>query len=89
MAKESPLMLADFAKGGELGLAAAGVVCCSRGSESLPRSPPVLPRCLAASFEDRWMDLKFLGAQRQPEAGGGVHCSSGRMGAAGELLGAG
>ena len=56
--------------GGGVRPVTAGAVGCSQGLESPQDDPLELPRWLDTSCEDRREDLKFLGSELLPEAGG-------------------
>ena len=71
---------------GEVGLAAAGVIGGLRGSESVPRSPPVLPGRSERSFEARARNGDFWVLQESPEVGRAVCYLLDQPEGTGELL---
>ena len=84
--RSAPSTSAVSAEVGEVGLAATGIVGGLRGSESIPRSPSVLPGRSERSFEAGGRNGDFWVLQESPEVGEMVYCSLVQMKGGGKLL---
>ena len=84
--RSAPLTSAISTEVSEVGLAATGIVGGLRGSESVPRSPSVLPGRSERSFEARGRNGDFWVLQESPEVGEMVYCSLVQLEGGGELL---
>ena len=69
-----------FPSDGEDGLAAGGIPSGLRGSGFAPGIAPELAGCSDASLEAGGRNRLLWVLQRLPEVGGGLCCSSGRVG---------
>ena len=83
--RSAPSTSAVSAEVSEVGLAAAGIVGGLRGSESVPRSPPVLPGRSERSFEAERRNGDFW-VQESLEVEEMVYCSLVQLEGTSELL---